>query len=147
MIYFKGVELYCNFKRNILSKKYSNLWRYFVIYWVQTIFITWNSSLSLLLSFFTVIDSWLLRMLHFKYYRFQCILVFMISIVAELDAIAESRLSKGISNLKKGQHGYLKSNSIILLKYPNHWYQTIFRYLLGWNKESRRGRHWLWRSM
>ena len=64
-------------------------------------------------------------MLHFKYYRFQCILVFMISIVAELDAIAESRLSKGISNLKKGQHGYLKSNSLILLKYPNHWYQTI----------------------
>ena len=65
-----------------------------------------------LLSFFTIIDTGWLRMLDAKYFRFKCILVFMISIIAVLDAIAESRLSKGNSNLKKGQHGYLKSNLI-----------------------------------
>ena len=63
----------------------------------------------------------------------------MISIVAELDAIAESRLSKGISNLKKGQHGYLKTNNFA--KVPESLISNYFRYLLGWNKESRRGRH------
>ena len=55
----------------------------------------------LLLSLFTVINTGRLIMLHVKYFRFKCILVFMISIVAVLDAIAESRLSKGISNLKR----------------------------------------------
>ena len=74
-----------------------------------------------LLSFFTIIDTGWLKMLHVKYFRYKCILVFMISIVAVFDAIAESRLSKGISNLKRGQYDYLKSNSFPdFFMYSNH---------------------------